>query len=165
MKDTLMFAKKWKCLLNPSSFSSNFWLPLVWDSLTQLTVQEREHTSQDLRAGRVFMSIIDTQGLYWKSLVDFLLSSGSPRTLQGWADGNAEFLRTFVGSVFSININIFLFQHKFFILDRIILYIDYRSKNIQMLIRKVKDAPLANKNFILGFMHLVFYIMFLFLYS
>lgn len=113
------------------------------------------------------MGIIDSQCLYRKSLVDFLLSSGSPRTLQVQADGTAKFLRTCVGYVFSININIFPFPHKFFILDRIFLCIDYRSNEYPdvVLIREVKDALVANENFILGFMHSVFYIMFLFLCS
>lgn len=108
------------------------------------------------------MGIIDSQCLYRTSLVDFLLSSGSARTLRGQTDGKAEFLRISVGSVFSININIFPFQHKFFILDIIILCTDYRSNEYPdvILIREVKDAPLANENFILGFMHFFFYIVF-----
>lgn len=72
-------------------------------------VQEREQTTQDFTVVRVCMVIIECQCFYGKSLVYFIPSSGSTRTYQGQEDWKAEFLRTIVGSVFNIDINIFPF--------------------------------------------------------
>lgn len=110
--------------------------------------------------GVVFTGTIDSQYFCGESLVDFLLPYGSPRTCSRQKE-KAEFLRISNGSVFSIAIKIFPVSQKFFISDRSILCIDSRSNKYP---RSSKSGN-GNGRFILGFVPLVFYIMFLFLCS
>lgn len=163
-----MLAKRRKCVTKLLFLLPTIWLPHVWDSLTQFTVREREHTNQGFIVGRVFMGIIDSQCLYRKTYglpSTFWLSEDMPGA--GRWEGRISKDICWFCSLLSIDINIFPFQHQFFMLDRIILYIDYRSNEYPniFLVREVKDAPLANESYVSDFRHLVFYILFLFLGS
>lgn len=146
-----------KSVLLNSSFFPQFVFP-VWDSLTQLTVQEREQPSQDLTC---FHGVTDAWYLWEKSLVDFLLSS-SPGTCQGQADGKGRVSKDIYWFCFQswykyicfFNTNSLYWIALFCILIIEVTYIQMSSKY-----RKQKNVPTCTWETYFRFMHLVFYIM------